>query len=639
MVMRFFFSRILSVLLLCGACSLSAMAQSGNAEKIRHYLAQSRRFQQAQPDSAVFYADRAVQLAEAENDQPALGELMLQLGEINAAHGHHDLARRFFNEALGIFRRLHETAGIARTYDALGVLEGDSTDFGRAMQYYRDSRDSAGISTTYTAMGQAAEKKGATEKALSFYLRALAQYEHRRHYPEAYFSLLQAIGELYAQKGDLQTAQSYFREGIRDSVAQGTPDAAARLLNAEGAALEKQKDNKDALISYKQALADARRYRQPDQQAEALLGIAGILKQSDAKGSIADLKQALAIARGLNQPELQARIYAALAGVYRQQKDYGEAMAALDEQRHLVDSLLSADTVKDINALDSSYALESAQDKVGYLQRVNQLEGWLLWGGLGVVVLILALLILLWRYLKKTRQLNTELTHSNRVKDTLFSVVGHDLKGPAGSAAQLFELMDTEELPPEEMKVMVHELRKQTAASLELLQSLFEWGKAQLQGVQVHPVDFDPAPVIERSIHLLGQQAVLKGIRIESELPACLRLHADTNHFEFIIRNLVSNAVKFSFEGGLITIRAEALPQQQEVVFAVRDEGTGIAPEQQAVFLTGNLKVNFGTQKEKGSGLGLLLTKDFVKANGGRIWLESEPGKGSTFYVAVPAAA
>jgi len=227
-----------------------------------------------------------VKLAEADNDQPALGKVMLQLGEINARHRHHELARRFFNEALGIFRRLHETAGIARTYDALGILDSDSTDFGRAMQYYHDSRDSAGISSTYTAMGQAAENKGNTDRALSFYLRALAQYEHRRHYPETYFSLLQTIGQLYAHKGDLKTAQKYFKEGVRDSITQGTPDAAAGLLNAEGGALEKQKDNKDALISYKQALADARQYHQPDQQAEALLGIAGILKQRDAKTAL-----------------------------------------------------------------------------------------------------------------------------------------------------------------------------------------------------------------------------------------------------------------------------------------------------------------------------------------------------------------
>ncbi|SDF50317.1 two-component system, OmpR family, phosphate regulon sensor histidine kinase PhoR [Mucilaginibacter pineti] len=122
-----------------------------------------------------------------------------------------------------------------------------------------------------------------------------------------------------------------------------------------------------------------------------------------------------------------------------------------------------------------------------------------------------------------------------------------------------------------------------------------------------------------------------------ADLPEGLTLHADADHFEFIIRNLLSNAIKFSYEGGAITIGAK-LPSPEEAVLSVADQGIGISPDQQAVFLTSNLKVNFGTKKEQGSGLGLLLIKDFIKANQGRIWLESEPGKGTRFYVAMPAA-
>jgi len=635
--MRFYLiTRFFTTLLLIGV-ALNGLAQTP-AQQIRNYRVLSQRYAQDQPDSAVYYANKGVAIAETQKDYAALADLLLQLGEVNALHRHQELARRFYNESLDLFRRLHDVPGIARTYDALGALDGDSADFNRAMRYYHDSRDSTGISATYTAMGKAAEEKGQTDQALSFYLRALTQYEHRRLKPEAYFGLLETIGRLYERKGDTEKALRYLKEGVRDSIGQGTPEEVAHLLNAEGEALEQRNDKTAALDAYKKALADARKYHQPDEQAEALLHIADILKKTDAGNSIADLKQALTIAQTLHQPQLEARIYAALAAVYRQQKDYNEAMVALEEQHHLVDSLLSADTVKEVSALDSSYALESAHEKMSYLEHVDRLEKLLLWCGLAVVVVILILLLLLWRFLKKTRRLNAELTASNRVKDTLFSVVGHDLKGPAGSAAQLFELMDTEELPPDEMKLMVKELRKQTAASLELLQALFEWGRAQLQGVNVQPVHFNPRPVVERCIHLLGQQASFKGIQINNHLPENLNLHADANHFEFIIRNLLSNAIKFSYEGGVITVGAEMPLQKREVIFSVSDQGIGISHDQQAIFLSGNLKVSFGTQKEKGSGLGLLLTKDFIKANGGRIWLSSEEGRGSTFYVAMPAA-
>ncbi len=115
-----------------------------------------------------------------------------------------------------------------------------------------------------------------------------------------------------------------------------------------------------------------------------------------------------------------------------------------------------------------------------------------------VLTVVILLLVLLWLYLRKINRLNRELKASNHIKDTLFSVIGHDLKGPAGSAAQLITLMETERFPEDELQAMISELRKQTAASFELLTSLFDWGRAQLQGVQVRPVNLLTAPLIQK---------------------------------------------------------------------------------------------------------------------------------------------
>jgi len=299
--------------------------------------------------------------------------------------------------------------------------------------------------------------------------------------------------------------------------------------------------------------------------------------------------------------------------------------------------LLQADTAKDIAALDSSYALETSYEKIGNLQQTNKHTESQLQIGWVILLLVLVILVLLWLYLRKVKRLNQELKASNKVKDTLFSVVGHDLKGPAASAVQLFEMMETEEFTAPELKGMIAELKKQTTASLELLRSLFEWGKAQLQGIKVNQTDFDPKEVIERCISLLSPQASQKNITIKDNVPARLRVHADADHFEFVIRNLLSNAIKFSHPGGVIEVEAEAR-DKNEIVFSVADSGVGISKAQQHMFLTGNLNVAFGTAKEKGSGLGLLLTKDFIQANNGRIWLESQENEGSTFFVALQAA-
>ena len=615
------------------------------SEKVKIYLELSRFYAGTQADSAVSYASLGLHLAEKHRNQHELALALLELGHINSIHHHTDLARKFNNEALGIFRSLHDAEGVAQVYDELGLLDGTEgnissakTDLNQAMKYYRDSRDSSGVMETYTGMGHVYEEKGNVEKALSYYLRALALYEQHKQKPEAYFILLENIGNIYVKKGDEKTALRYLQEGVKNSTIENRRDTEVYLLDEEGKIYQQEGQQSLALQTFKQALTEAKKYQQPQEQAQALINIADVLKKQDAGASVRDLETALSIARKLNEPKLKARIYGALAGVYQQEKNYKEAMAALQEQHHLLDSLLQADTAKDIAALDTSYALERSQEQVGSLQKVNRQKDGTIEVGLVVLIAVILILALLWFYLRKTKRLNRALETSNRVKDTLFSIIGHDLKGPAGSAIQLFELMETERFTEKEMREMIADLKKQMTASLELLHALFEWGKAQLQGVKVNAAEFDPNPVVNRSISLLTQQAAQKNIRIVGQIQDHLLIYADPDHIELVIRNLVSNAIKFSHEDSMIGVNAEQASGKAEVVFAIRDSGVGISKSQQQIFLTGNLKVNFGTRKEKGSGLGLMLVKDFVKANQGRIWLESEEGEGTTFYVALPAA-
>jgi signal transduction histidine kinase len=625
--------------------TLHKLIETGDdQEKIKACLDISKLYEATQPDSAVHYCNIAMQLAEKRNDRHSQGLLLLELGQINILHHHHDLARKFDNEALSIFRSINDPEGIALAYDELGSLDGQqqnlknaTDDFGKAMKFYEDSHDSSGIVETYHGLGKAYEEKGDIEKALTYYLRALVQYEHRKVKPEAYFLLLDRIGRLYLKKGDTVAALKYLEEGVHNSNTVANRDTQIALLDEEGKVYEQGGQTNRSLDFYKRALTEAKQFNRPEEEARALISIAGVLKKSNTGQSLADLKKALHLADSLHQPQLEANIYAAMADVYQQQKDYKEAMTALEENHRLLDSLLGADTTKDIAALDSSYALESSRDKIGSLQKVNQEEKTELNMGFVILIAVVLLLVLLWFYFRKVSRLNRELKAANRVKDTLFSIIGHDLKGPAGSATQLFALMETEDFTEEELKGMISELKKQTESSFELLQSLFEWGQAQLQGIQVSAKPLDAKVTIQKNIDLLKPQAELKKITITDHTqPGSISILADPHHFDFIIRNLLANAIKFTYEHGRVDMEAKQVGS--DIIFSVKDTGKGIAAEQQRNFLKTNLQVSFGTKGEKGSGLGLLLIKDFIQANKGRIWLESEEGKGAVFYIAFPKA-
>ncbi|MGN6397116.1 MAG: ATP-binding protein [Mucilaginibacter sp.] len=623
---------------------ISKLKTASDNEKLKLFLELSQDYTAAQPDSAVYYANRGLQLAQKQSNWNAQAVLLLQLGRINAAHHHDGLARRFYNEALSISRHTQDVAGIANAYDELGLLDAEDQDrsslnpnLTRAMKLYHSSSDSSGIIESYAQLGKVYEQKGEAEKALSYYQRALAQYERQKIKPEAYFILLEDIGNLYMKKGKPQIALTYLQEGINNSRKAGLRDTEVSLLNEEGIAYQDEGQQTKALSLYKNAFESAKKYKQPEEEAKALINIASVLQKQNSNKSLADLKEAMRIARTIKQPQLEARILEAMAGVYRQEQNYKEAMNALSEQHRLLDSLLQADTAKDIAALDSSYALETSYEKIGALQQTNKHVKSELQIGWIILILVLLILVLIWLYLRKIKRLNQELKASNKIKDTLFSVIGHDLKGPAASAVQLFEMMETEEFTAPELKGMIIELKKQTNASLELLKSLFAWGKAQLQGIEVNKADFLAKELIDRCITLLAPQASQKNITIKDNAPANLKVHADADHFEFVIRNLLSNAIKFSHPGGIIEVEAK-IQDNNEAVFSVSDHGVGITKAQQHIFLTGNLSTSFGTAKEKGSGLGLLLTKDFLKANNGQIWLKSRENEGSTFYVSLPAA-
>jgi signal transduction histidine kinase len=172
---------------------------------------------------------------------------------------------------------------------------------------------------------------------------------------------------------------------------------------------------------------------------------------------------------------------------------------------------------------------------------------------------------------------------------------------------------------------------------MDLMKNLLEWSRLHTGQLKFAPLYIDVAALINESAELLNKSARQKSVTISVELPHSLIFFADTAMMSTILKNLISNAVKYTYPGGQIVIRAEM--KAAELLVSVVDNGIGISKEnQEKLFRMEDIPSVVGTQNEKGTGLGLLLCKELVEEHGGRIWVKSQPGEGSTFSFSIPKA-
>ena len=251
---------------------------------------------------------------------------------------------------------------------------------------------------------------------------------------------------------------------------------------------------------------------------------------------------------------------------------------------------------------------------------------------------LIILVILAFSYRKSirlNRQLSRrskELADANEIKDRLFSIIGHDLRGPIGNIPVLLEFCADESTPPDERQYFVNSIRELATSCKDTLDKLLYWGKSNIRGTRLKMENFATKEHIRSCMSLIHSAADQKSITLVDNTPDDLKIFADTEHFEFVVRNLFANAVKFTFPGGRIEIYSDTELLNGYTVFSVKDTGTGIDPEKIPTLFDAINKGSDGTAFEKGTNIGLKLCRDFISENDGRIWVESEKDKGTTFY-------
>ncbi len=233
-------------------------------------------------------------------------------------------------------------------------------------------------------------------------------------------------------------------------------------------------------------------------------------------------------------------------------------------------------------------------------------------------------------------KINKELTRLNSEKDKFFSIIAHDLRSPFNSIIGLSEILVEQVMEKNYQGIEEYTriILQSSHRAMDLLMNLMEWSRSQTGRMEFNPEHFEMAELINEVAFLLADAAEQKSITVTKTLPDNVPVYADKNMMSAVLRNLISNAIKFTHPGGEIIISAEG---KGGLTASVSDNGVGIPKKRiEQLFRIDENYSTYGTQNEKGTGLGLILCKEFIEKHGGKIWVESEEKKGSIFYFTIP---
>ena len=227
-----------------------------------------------------------------------------------------------------------------------------------------------------------------------------------------------------------------------------------------------------------------------------------------------------------------------------------------------------------------------------------------------------------------------ELKKHNALKDKLFSIVSHDLKGPVLGVKEILDLSKSGYMTPDEFTEILPALSNSVDGVAMLLENLLAWSRSQLKGEFMDKTVFDIYPLIQRQKAWLEPVATLKQIQVDIDSEGSIMVVADKHMVELVIRNLLNNAVKFCSYGDRVSVHV--INQKEDVKISVKDTGAGISQDNLERLRRGDSFTTFGSNNESGTGLGLLLVRDYVQKNGGTLRIESQENEGSEFSFVLP---
>ncbi|MES2274444.1 MAG: tetratricopeptide repeat-containing sensor histidine kinase [Bacteroidota bacterium] len=609
--------------------------------------------------------NRALLLYQQIIDPLGISESLIGLGRVQDLLGNYNNAIRFFNQALAIRKKSGKEMDIADCYGTMGITYDNMGEFSKALDCYFKSliidirhKEELAAADNYCNIGVIMQHLQLYPKALAYFNKAYKIWAVLND-KQGISTINQNIGEVLMAQKNYSKAINYLHKA--SAVFHHMDDKEGiSLIYYDLGLYNYYTQRPDSALHYLHlALQSAGQYKIKYNKAYAYLGLAMVYNQErDYANAYTYALLAQNTANNLGSLNIRAdatlQVSRALAGLKRFEEAYQQ------HQLHnaLRDSLKNNENIQKLTSYNLEIDFEKRQKEatLTYQQKIATQKNTNIIGT--IVIVVMAIIIGLYYNAKRKQQKinklladkNTEilrqkadldlqaskLTDLNALKDRLIAVLAHDLRAPLSTLRGLFALMADESISHEEFASMIPQVFNKLEHTSDFLDTLLSWINSQVDDAAHTALSFFIGDIVTQELSYLDEQLKNKQITIQADIANDALIVAEPNSVRIVIHNILTNAIKFSHRNGAIHLLARR--ENSEVIFTVRDTGTGLSEDQQAKLFKIRVTSMSGTENETGTGMGLLFCKDLIEKYKGRIWAQNIVGTGTEVGFSLPAA-
>lgn len=603
-----------------------------NISRINYMIELSELYFEISLEKSADYADSALLESRKINNKKGEADALNKMGNIHWITSNFNAAMEHYLEALDIREEIGDSAGIAGCYNNLGIIASEFNDYDIAIEYTQKAyainnkiNNISDIATNYNNLGTYYHEMKIYSKALNYYFMNLNLLEELDDQASLSFTL-NNIGEIYNENKKYSEALPYYYRAlkIQEKINLSTGIAVSKLN-----------------------LGDV------------------YLKKGDLENANNFLYECLNISKKIGYRDVQSGCYELLAKYYKEKENFSEAFKYSQLFSEIEDSIFSEQNSRRFAEMQVSFESELKDKEIELLKKNEELRNLhlikqknrIIYLAISLLLITFLVLLVIRSYFlrkknlqsvkkknielfyssKKLRKSEIQLKDTNESMDRFFSIIAHDLINPFHALLTLAEMLNNqnEELKKEEV-IKYSQLINTSAKNLyDLLNNLLQWTKAQTGKLDNKPAYLDANDPVNTVTAILSIAAREKKIELISSINKNHEVYCDENLLLTILRNLIHNAIKYSRNGGKIEI--STVVKNGFVEFSIVDNGIGISKTNlDNLFIIKHSFSTKGTNNEEGTGLGLILCKEFIEIMGGKIWAESTPETGTTLKFTVP---